>query len=104
MAVTDEEIAFVTDLFSGVGQLSTRKMFGGLSIYSEGRIFAIIGPDDQIFIKARDDLAGALAAESRRAPVTTISSSDCSCSAMAGASRCSFGSLADFNRSNARCV
>lgn len=63
MAVSDEDIAFVTDLFADRGQLSTRKMFGGLSIYSGGQIFAIIGPEDRIYIKARDELAEAMAAE-----------------------------------------
>ena len=63
MAVTEEEIAFVRDLFSALPAITTRKMFGGLSIYSEGQIFAIIGPEDVIYIKAKGPLAEALAAE-----------------------------------------
>ncbi|MEL7299947.1 MAG: TfoX/Sxy family protein [Pseudomonadota bacterium] len=63
MAVTAEDIAFVRDLFSGLPALTTRKMFGGLSVYSEGQIFAIIGPENRIYIKASGPLAEALAAE-----------------------------------------
>lgn len=61
MAVTAADIAFVTDLFSELNNLSTRKMFGGLSIYADGQIFALIGPDDKLFLKAKDDLATELA-------------------------------------------
>ncbi|SHH24308.1 TfoX/Sxy family protein [Marivita hallyeonensis] len=63
MAVTDEQIAFVRDLFRDVPGVTTRKMFGGLGIYSEGTIFALIGPGDAIMVKARGDLADQLAAE-----------------------------------------
>ncbi|MEO0358153.1 MAG: TfoX/Sxy family protein [Pseudomonadota bacterium] len=63
MAVTDADIAFVTDLFADIPAITTRKMFGGLSLYSDGSIFAIIGPDQRIYLKAYDDLADALCAE-----------------------------------------
>ncbi|MBT8416948.1 MAG: TfoX/Sxy family protein, partial [Silicimonas sp.] len=42
MAVTNEQIEMVRDLFAGVGPITTRKMFGGLGIYSEGTIFAVL--------------------------------------------------------------
>ena len=42
MSISDADIAFVKDLFSGVGTLTTRKMFGGLAIYADGVIFALI--------------------------------------------------------------
>jgi DNA transformation protein len=63
VAVTDEQIAFVRDLFCDIPALSTRKMFGGLGIYSEGTIFALIGPGDAIMVKAKGRLAEDLAAE-----------------------------------------
>ena len=63
MALTDEEIAHALELFDGVGPLTTRKMFGGLGIYSEGTIFALIGPGDAIMVKARGALAEELEAE-----------------------------------------
>ncbi|MEM8591323.1 MAG: TfoX/Sxy family protein [Pseudomonadota bacterium] len=63
MSVSEENIAFVRDLFSAIPALTTRKMFGGLSIYSDGKIFAIIGPGGAIYLKAKGDLADDLAAE-----------------------------------------
>lgn len=37
---------FLRDLFSGLGPLSFRKMFGGLGIYADGLIFAVILRDE----------------------------------------------------------
>jgi DNA transformation protein len=51
MGITAEEIEFATDLFSGVGPLTTRRMMGGLCLYSEGTIFAIVHFDLGIMIK-----------------------------------------------------
>lgn len=63
MAVSDEQIAFVHDLFRGLPGITTRKMFGGLGIYSEGTIFAVIGPEETLLLKARGALADDLASE-----------------------------------------
>jgi len=57
MAVSDGDIAFAVDLFSGLGDITTRKMMGGLCLYHDGTIFAIIGPDGALMIKG----AGAFA-------------------------------------------
>lgn len=62
MAVTPEDIAFVTDLFAGLAPLKTRKMMGGLSIYSNGQIFAILDSRGGIYLKAKDDFAKRLEA------------------------------------------
>jgi len=45
MSITVEEIEFALDLFSGLGPLTTRKMMGGLCIYLDGTIFAIVHCD-----------------------------------------------------------
>ncbi|NIY81113.1 TfoX/Sxy family protein [Celeribacter sp. HF31] len=63
MAVTDEDIAFIYDLFGPLGGLSHRKMMGGLSIYSDGQIFAILSSEGRVYLKASGDFAQALAAE-----------------------------------------
>ncbi|WP_439524397.1 TfoX/Sxy family protein [Marivita sp.] len=63
MAVTDEQITFVRDLFRAVPGITTRKMFGGLGVYSDGTIFSIIGPEETLLLKARGELADDLAAE-----------------------------------------
>lgn len=62
MAIGRAEIEFVTDLFAPLAPLSTRKMMGGLSIYSDGRIFAMMFSTGQLMIKATDDLAAELQA------------------------------------------
>lgn len=58
MAVSDEQIAFVVDLFSDVGPITTRKMFGGLGIYTGGTIFALLMSDGDLKLKG----AGAMPA------------------------------------------
>ncbi|MEP2891155.1 TfoX/Sxy family protein [Tateyamaria sp.] len=51
MALSQEEIEHALDLFAPLGPLSTRKMFGGLSIYCDGIIFAIVMSDGRILLK-----------------------------------------------------
>ncbi|MBY6115624.1 TfoX/Sxy family protein [Mameliella alba] len=51
MSVSAEEIAFARDLFSGLGAISTRRMMGGLCLYHEGTIFAILHPEGGIYLK-----------------------------------------------------
>ncbi|WP_066701506.1 TfoX/Sxy family protein [Celeribacter ethanolicus] len=63
MSITDEDIAFIYDLFGPLGALSHRKMMGGLSIYSEGQIFAILSADGRVYLKVAGAFADALAAE-----------------------------------------
>ena len=60
MAVGDADIAFATDLFSDLGQLTTRKMFGGMCLYHQGIVFALLSSDGRIYLKAKGDLAKAL--------------------------------------------
>ena len=56
MALTDEEIAHALELFDGVGPLTTRKMFGGLGIYTDGTIFAVMMSDGTIRLKGKGDM------------------------------------------------
>lgn len=63
MAVSDEDIAFVHELYAPLGTITHRKMMGGLSIYCDGQIFAILSADGQHYLKAQGNLANALAAE-----------------------------------------
>ena len=51
MSITDEEIEFAKELFSDVGPLTSRKMMGGLCLYTGGTIFAIIHSDYGVMIK-----------------------------------------------------
>lgn len=51
MGITAEEIEFAKDLFSGLGPITTRRMMGGLCLYCDGTIFAIVMADSSIWIK-----------------------------------------------------
>jgi len=62
LAISDDDIDFVSDLFEALDPITTRKMFGGLSIYSEGLIFALLDSSGQIYLKAADDFAKRLEA------------------------------------------
>lgn len=51
MSVSEDDIAHALELFEGLGDLSTRKMMGGLCIYHQGTIFAIIHPHGGVMLK-----------------------------------------------------
>lgn len=61
MAVADADIAFATDLFSDLGAVTSRKMFGGLGLYQDGAIFAVVSSDGRIYVKTIPDTAKELA-------------------------------------------
>lgn len=63
MAISDEEIAFIHDLFADLGEITTRKMFGGLGIYHAGTIFAIKMSDGSIKLKGIGAMADTFEAE-----------------------------------------
>jgi len=63
MSLTAEEIAFAKELFSGLGDLTTRRMMGGLCLYHEGTIFAIVHGDGAIMLKGAGDFMAVLEAE-----------------------------------------
>lgn len=54
MAVSEADIAGARELFSGLGPLTTRKMFGGLGVYRDGTIFAVLLSDATLCLKARE--------------------------------------------------
>lgn len=62
MAVSDADIEFVKDLFAGLGSITTRKMMGGLTIYADKQVFAILDSDGRLFLKASGDMAKRLEA------------------------------------------
>ena len=57
MAVGDADIAFATDLFSDLGQLTSRKMFGGMCLYHQGIVFALLSSQGRIYLKAKGEVA-----------------------------------------------
>jgi len=63
MAVSDAQIEAIHDLFAGIGPITTRKMFGGLGIYAEGTIFAVLMSDGTIRLKGVGEMAQTFDAE-----------------------------------------
>jgi DNA transformation protein len=51
MSLSDADIAFALELFENLGPLTTRKMMGGLCIYCDGTIFAMVHSDGAILLK-----------------------------------------------------
>ncbi len=60
MAVSTETRDHVLELFGALGHVTARPMMGGLTLYADGCVFGIVGPEDRVFIKAADGLADAL--------------------------------------------
>ncbi len=54
MSVSDADIAFAVDLFSEIGGLTTRKMFGGICLYCDGTVFALQASDGRLYLKTKD--------------------------------------------------
>ena len=55
-------LEYAVDLFSGMGGVSYRRMFGGAGLYSHGVMFGLID-DDRIYLKVDEPLKAALAGE-----------------------------------------
>ena len=60
MSVSAEQIETVRDLFSNLGDMSTRKMMGGLCLYHHGTIFALLMSDGQLMLKGAGDFIATL--------------------------------------------
>ena len=63
MGVSDVDIAHAVELFEGLGDVTTRKMFGGLGIYQSGTIFAILFSDGRLLLKGDGAFRDVLEAE-----------------------------------------
>jgi DNA transformation protein len=53
MAVSDTFLAFVLDQLTAVSGVVSRRMFGGIGLYSEDTFFAVID-NDTVFFKVND--------------------------------------------------
>ena len=54
MAVSTEFAELVREMFAPLGDVRTRRMFGGMGVYCDERMFALID-DDQLFLKVDDE-------------------------------------------------
>lgn len=61
MAVSGEFLDFACELFSGLGPVRSRRMFGGAGLYASEVMFALVS-DDVIYLKGDDALARELEA------------------------------------------
>jgi DNA transformation protein len=66
MSLAAADIAFAVDLFAELGNITTRKMMGGLCIYADGRLFAILDANGAIYLKAQGAFADKLRAAGAR--------------------------------------
>ena len=53
MPVTESFTAFVVEQLDGVGEITPKRMFGGVGIYANGIFFAILD-NDRLFLKVDD--------------------------------------------------
>jgi len=63
MSVSAEQIEAAKDLFADLGGITTRKMMGGLCLYHEGTIFALLMSDGAMYLKGAGDFIAELEAE-----------------------------------------
>lgn len=66
MSVSDADIAFALDLFAPLGAITSRKMFGGMTIYHQGQIFALLSSQGEIYLKATGKFADEMATTGAR--------------------------------------
>src|SRR5579871_1824221 len=61
MGESAADLAFAVDLFSGLGDVSARRMFGGAGLYAGSVMFGLVD-DGRIFLKTDEALAADLRA------------------------------------------
>jgi DNA transformation protein len=61
MAEAAADLAFAADLFSGVGDVQPRRMFGGAGLYAGGAMFGLVD-DGRIYLKTDEALQADLKA------------------------------------------
>jgi DNA transformation protein len=71
MSLAASDATFAVELFAGLPAISTRKMMGGLSLYSEGTIFAKVHGDGTIWLKGSGDFGDVLEAAGARRWILT---------------------------------
>ena len=62
MSLSAGRVDQVLDLFAPLGDLSTRRMMGGVCIYHDGTIFAIVMRDGGLWLKATGPMVAEVAA------------------------------------------
>ena len=70
MRETAAMLAFAVDLFSDMGRVEARRMFGGAGLYAGGVMFGLVD-DDVIYLKVDETLRADLAAAGSRSWIYT---------------------------------
>ena len=65
-------LAFAVELFSGMGHVEARRMFGGAGVYTRGVMFGLID-DEVIYLKVDETLKADLVALGARPWIYTLS-------------------------------
>lgn len=63
MAVSKQFRDFIVDQMSGLDGVDTRAMFGGLGLFRDGLMFALVTGEEQLYFKVDDDNRAAFEAE-----------------------------------------
>lgn len=63
MSIGQPDIDHTVEMFSRLGEITTRKMMGGLCLYHEGTIFAILTSDASLWLKGAGAFIDTLEAE-----------------------------------------
>jgi DNA transformation protein and related proteins len=58
MALSDEFVIYLEDLFSVVPETVMRRMFGGVGIFRHGLMYALATSEGMVALKADDDTVG----------------------------------------------
>ncbi len=53
MGLSESDIAYTHEIFEELGDITSRKMMGGLSIYCNGVIFSILDSQGTLYLKAK---------------------------------------------------
>jgi DNA transformation protein len=53
MAVSEEFLQYVTEQFRDLGEVTTRRMFGGIGVYFDAKFFALLD-NDELYMKVDD--------------------------------------------------
>ena len=63
MSLSEGEIEFALELFSGLGGVTPRRMFGGMCLYHEGTAFCLVRRDGSIMLKGKGAFRDRIEAE-----------------------------------------
>lgn len=62
MSLSESDIKFTHEMFAPLGQITSRKMMGGLSVYCDGVVFSKLDASATLYLKAKDGFADEMAA------------------------------------------